>query len=305
MARSTPSSDAGFSLPELLVSLAVLSVIIGAAAQLLLGTVNSQRTMWNRTQMHSSVRGAIELLQQEVGQAGLVSLPGPVTLGADVAIGTQTVALSSTAGMFQGEQIIVNTGALEETVTITGLDTIANTITASFVRAHVAGAPISVAGGFAQGLVPPTVTNGSSGTVLKLFGDVNSDGNMVYVEYTCDTNNARLSRNMMAWDAVAKPALTTDHVLLSNVVANPGGAPCFSYQTEALGGNTYVTAVAITLSVRTQDIDPVSGQFQIETKTLLNVSPRNVFHAWQMASMQETNRIQPMPASIVALLPTP
>jgi len=70
--------DAGFSLPELLVSLLVLSVIVTVVTQLTMQMSNGQRTMWNRTQMHSSVRGAIALLQQEVGQAGLVALPGPV-----------------------------------------------------------------------------------------------------------------------------------------------------------------------------------------------------------------------------------
>jgi hypothetical protein len=58
----------------------------------------------------------------------------------------------------------------------------------------------------------------------------------------------------------------------------------------------------VTLSVQTQDIDPVTRQFQIETKTLLNVSPRNVFHTWQLASMLETSRVQPTPPSILALL---
>ena len=48
-------SDAGFSLPELLVSMLVLSVVIGVAAQFLVQSVNGQRTTWNRTQMHSSV----------------------------------------------------------------------------------------------------------------------------------------------------------------------------------------------------------------------------------------------------------
>lgn len=295
--------DAGFSFPELLVSMLVLSVVVGITAQLLLLSVNGQRTMWNRTQMHSSVRGAIELLQQEVGQAGLVTLPGVVTLTGDVAIGAQTVSVSSTAGMFVGEQLLIDTGAVQETVTITALDAGGSQVTATFAQAHLSGAPVSVAGGFAHGIVPPNLLNGSTGVVLKLFGDVNSDGQMVYVEYTCDTGTRLLSRNMMAWDAVAKPALTPAMVLLSNVVANPDGAPCFSYQTETVSGITYVTAVAITLSVQTQEIDPVTGQFQIETKTLLNVSPRNVFHTWQMASMQETNRIQPMPASITALLP--
>jgi hypothetical protein len=32
------------------------------------------------------------------------------------------------------------------------------------------------------------------------------------------------------------------------------------------------------------------------------VSPRNVFHVWQLASLGITNRVQPMPASVAALL---
>lgn len=302
--KTSPPDDAGFSLPELLVSTIVLGAILGVVTQLLLVTTNGQRTLWNRTQMHSGVRGAIELLQQEVGQAGLVALPGTVTLGADVGIGAQTVAVSSTAGMFVGAKLVVGAGDTQETVTLAAVDTAGQQVTTTFAQAHPSGAPVDIAGGFAQGIVPPPTTNGSTGTVLKLFGDVNGDEAMVYVEYTCDTVTGRLSRNMVAWDALAKPALTPAHALLSNVVANPGGAPCFSYQTEVVAGDTYVTAVAITLSVQTQEIDPVTRQFQIETKTLLNVSPRNVFHAWQMASMQESNRIQPMPPSILALLPS-
>lgn len=301
--RRPSPSDSGFTLPEVLVSILVLTVIIGMATQLLLVTVNGQRTMWNRTQMHSSVRGAIELLQQEVGQAGLVSLPAPVALSAAVLTGTQTVAVNSTAGLFVGERVTIDSGLLLETVTITAIDAINNTITGSFTQAHAAGARVAAVGGFAHGIVPPNLANGSTGGVLKLFGDVNSDGNMVYVEYTCNTVTGLLSRNMMAWNAASKPALTPAMALLSNVVANPGGSPCFMYQTETVQGTTYVTAVAVTLSVRTQVIDPVTGQFQVETKTLLNVSPRNVFHAWQLASMSELNRIQITPASITALLP--
>ena len=35
-----------------------------------------QQTIWNRTEMHSGIRGATELLQQEVGQAGRAAM-GP------------------------------------------------------------------------------------------------------------------------------------------------------------------------------------------------------------------------------------
>ena len=40
--------------------------------------------------------------------------------------------------------------------------------------------PSGVYGGFGTGVVPPGMTNGSTGTVLKLYGDINGDGDMVY-----------------------------------------------------------------------------------------------------------------------------
>jgi len=68
-------------------------------------------------------------------------------------------------------------------------------------------------------------------------------------------------------------------------------------------GNTYETGVAVTLSVRSQQKDQFSKTYQQATKTLLNVSPRNIFLVWSMVSIGVTNRLQPMPASILALLP--
>ena len=53
---------------------------MSAVTTLMQHMATSHRTVWNRTEMHSSVRGATELLQQEVGQAGLVALPGAVAL---------------------------------------------------------------------------------------------------------------------------------------------------------------------------------------------------------------------------------
>jgi len=64
----------------------------------------------------------------------------------------------------------------------------------------------------------------------------------------------------------------------------------------------FVTDVAITLTVQTQNRDPVTKQFQNETKALLNVSPRNVFNAWQLAALKVYERVQPIPASVTALL---
>ena len=82
-------------------------------------------------------------------------------------------------------------------------------------------------GGFATGIIRRTgIANGSTATVLKMYGDINGDGNMVYVEYTLRhwTTAHNLYRNVMAFDA-ARPSrrVTNSQILLSNIIANPGG----------------------------------------------------------------------------------
>src|SRR5262249_46385748 len=150
----------------------------------------------------------------------------------------------------------------------------------SFSKAHANGAMVQAAGSFQSGVIPDSgVTNGSDGYHLKLFGDLNGDGNMVYVEYTCspDAAGGYLYPNPMAWTTApgSKPTLGPEQVLLSNVVPNPaasgGGSalPCFTYQRDTT--NLFVLDVAITLTVQTEKVDPVTLTHQTETKALLNV----------------------------------
>ena len=302
---------AGFSLTELMVTTIILvsvsSVVMKGVQQMSL----TQNRLQNRTEMHSSVRSATELMQQEIGQAGRVTLlpSTSYTLTTPVAaIGTASPTVSSTAGMFVGEQIIVDTGANEETVTLTALNALPASITAVFSNVHLSGAPINVAGAFASGIIPTTATNGSTGNILKIYGDINDDGNMVYAEYTCDTSNGanggNLYRNVMSVTALSKPALSASMILLPNIYKD--GSACFTFQQKTIGADTYVVDVAITLTVQTASQDLQTRSFQTETKALLNVSPRNVFQVWQMVSAGVTNRLQPMPASpysIANLLP--
>src|SRR4026208_598345 len=69
------SDESGFSLPELLIAMTIMLLISGAAVTALMKMTSTQATIWNRTQMHSGIRGATEVLQQEVGQAGRIALP--------------------------------------------------------------------------------------------------------------------------------------------------------------------------------------------------------------------------------------
>ena len=53
-----PRSDQGFSLIELLVATIVLLIVMGVVMTALRQSAQQQQTIWNRTEMHSGVRGA-------------------------------------------------------------------------------------------------------------------------------------------------------------------------------------------------------------------------------------------------------
>ncbi len=300
------AGESGFTLIELMVSLTLLMVVSGTVLKGVMDMARINETVTNRTDLHNGVRNATELLTQEVGQAGRVSLPAAVTLTAAAGLATTALTVSSTAGMFAGERIVVDTGASEETVTIGAVNSATALTVSATARAHAANAPVTVRGGFGSGIVPDTIVNGSTGGRLKIYGDINGDGRMVYIEYWCDIGDdgfGRLYRNVMAFNAGAKLPPGVEQILIDNIQVNPDNTPCFTYQRETVNGTTYIVDVAITLTVRTQRVDPVTRQRQTETKALLNVSPRNVFNVWELASLGITNRLQPMPASVQALLP--
>ena len=181
-------SESGFSLMELMVATALMLVVSAIVTSALVQMRASQRTIANRTAMHSGIRGATELLQQEVGQAGLVALPAPATLGANVvaqpycdgynpATNAVTVPVSSAAGMFAGMALTTLDSDSAETVKVFAVNTATPSITACFLAAHANGVRVTPLGGFATGVVPPTgIANGSNGYVLKLYGDINADG---------------------------------------------------------------------------------------------------------------------------------
>jgi prepilin-type N-terminal cleavage/methylation domain-containing protein len=306
-------NDAGFTLIELMISVGILMTISALMMRGTLDMTNLNRKQSNLSEMHAGIRNATALLQQEVGQAGRLAFPAPVTVAAPIPLGDQWVIVTpSVTSMFVGEKLEIlgsnASGDVEEIVTVTQVNTASNSIRAVFATSYFAGARVMPAGGFAEGVIPTTKANGSTSTALKIVGDINGDGSIVYVEYTCDWVGGRLYRNMMAYDAATKPALAVEQVLLDNLLPNPpdpGGIarPCFTYDQRTIYGNTYVINVAIMTTVRTDERDQTTGQFQTVTKALLNVAPRNVFNVWQIASLNYRSRIEPLPASVLALLP--
>jgi hypothetical protein len=237
--------------------------------------------------------------------------------------------------MFIGEKLAVDVGANQETVTIADINGVtsdptssqcpagstitAGSITGTFLNpsGHGQYASVQALGGFIQGVIPYGITNGSTEAVLKLFGDINADGSMVYVEYSVSpacictsscspsTTTGNLYRNSMSWNSASKTAASASQILLGNVTQNPNSSSCFTYQQKPVGTDTYATDVAVTLTVQTQILDPVTKSYQTETKALLNVSPRNVFNTWELANNGYTDRNQATPATITTLTAGP
>jgi hypothetical protein len=308
---------------EMMITLFILLSVAGIVMAAMMQMTNTQGTVANRTAMHSSIRSATELLQQEIGQAGKIAVP-PASLGGPTQMSTSIIAaqivntdigytgavvLDGAAGVYSGMQLVVDTGDQEETVVVTNLIPATKTFTGTFLLTHAAPVPVRVAGAFASGIVPKGATNGSTDWLLKLYGDINDDGNMEYIEYHCDTAGHNLYRNAMSFTAASKPAETISMVILPNILDNPPDpgtttpAPCFKYQQQTVTPNTYVTDVSVTLTVQTQNLDPQTHVLQKETKALLNVSPRNIFEGWQLAGSSVSNRIQPIPPTVTSLLP--
>ena len=309
MDRAAAGGEHGFSIIEVMIAMVILMVVCGTVMQGVLALTDVSQTVSNRTDMHNGVRNATELLTQEVGQAGRISLPAAVTLAAPVVAGVgNLITVSSSDGMFVGEQLLLGVDNQQETVTVANINGQVITLAGVPGYDHPAGAPVTAPGGFAAGVVPPNAANGSTATRLKIFGDIHDDGTLVYVEYFCDQAAGRLYRNVMPITAGAKAAPGVEQILIDNIEVNPpdvnGNVPdCFTYQTRTVTGTTFVIDVAITLTVRSQQVDKNTGTFARETKALLNVAPRNVFNVWQMASLDIDNRVQPMPPSLLNLLP--
>jgi len=335
-------SQKGFSLLELLVAVAILLIVAGTVIMGMMRVTWSQSTIVNRTQVHASVRNATELMQQEIGQAGRVTaspgltLPSAIAAGASGAVTINSTSGTATDGLYVGEQLVIDPSSTnEETVTTTAVTPGSpGTVTATFVNAHAANTPVLVLGGFASGIVPPstssklafsgtgtsnttlTTDKASDGFTLKLYGDLNGDGKMYYVAYKCAPNAAGTGTlyRYVSNDLSTTATMGTGTLLLDNLSNNPptsSPAPCFSYTTKDLavtinGGQvtqTFVLNVAVTLTVQTQNKDVQTGQSQKETKALLNIAPRNVFDAWQLASSPSGyTRAQPMPGIVLNTL---
>jgi prepilin-type N-terminal cleavage/methylation domain-containing protein len=305
--RRAPAGCRGFTLLEMMVSLVILSIIVGGFISALSTSEQSYARTELASDMYENVRSVAELLAQEIGQAGLVTLPTTALSQAVAAnVAAQAVNVSQTASMYVGEQLLVDAGSTnEELVTLIAVSS--NSMSGIFQNAHASGAPVTVLGAFPSGIVPPGATDGSTSvnepgkSVLNMFGDINGDGSLVYIRYVCDTSATpgTLTRSV----TVITPGVNTINAaqtLLSTLIPNPGGTPCFQYTSYPVGtpSNTYVTNVGLTISVRSLTPDPQTQAYLTMTKSFLDLSPRNVLAGFELGNAGLANRLQAAPPNV-------
>jgi prepilin-type N-terminal cleavage/methylation domain-containing protein len=283
----------GFSLIELLVAVAVLLVIMGAVLTIMVRYQRIYGSEQLRDEQRDVLRGAAELMTQEIGQAGCLVFASSQVVNPITNPGSQAAVVQSSAStpyIFAGEKLLVDAGPSNELVTVTSTN--ASQFTADFTKLHAAGAPVNALGAF-----PTGVLSTANGATLELYGDVNSDETLQYVEYNCSTAARMLTRSETPVTASSQNA---PEVLIGNLVANPGGTPCFRFETQTsavTGATIYVTNVNVTLTAQTSGPDPTTGAYRTVTYSF-NVAPRNVLAALSLAQIKDTDRLQPTPPGL-------
>jgi len=310
MRRQT--SNSGFTLLEMLISTAVMLIITGSVFGVLSFSQKIYGSQQLQADMHSGMRGVIELMTQEIGQAGSLAI-APKQVAAPGILAPAAIAqpmnVTSTAGMFVNEWLTVDSGAQLEPVQIKSIPT-ATQITAIFGKTHAANQPI-----VAYGVFPNGILTTAAGNTLQLFGDIQADGTITFVQYDCAPGTPAAPGTLTRSITVVAPGVAAKNppqILLNNLLANPGGTACFTPSmgvggavaagncTVAPNAFTCVTDVQVMLTVQSAEIDPVTGTNSQMTKSFMNVSSRNVFAAWEIATSKAptASLMQPTPPGL-------
>ena len=286
----------GFSLLEMLASVTIITLLMSAVFAFMFQAQKRFQGNIVISESNQAARAALEVLTQEIGQAGYNPNYSPhktsstsVTANAD----PQCVTLSNTTGINPGDWLSVDTGINNETVQVTGNTangacTTANQIKAIFQMEHPT-TPIpflSYKFPYPTGILTGTVNaqSTSNDNRLMFYGDISDDGQISYLVYSLNptTNPAttvivggvtytlyNLYRSMTPVTFPAALALGTNNPaspLVQNVMydlANqrgPTGQPLFGYPSTMLVGfvPTQITVVGTIVVTISVAVNPRS-----------------------------------------------
>ena len=276
-------SELGFSLLEMLASVAIVTMLMSAVFSFTFQVQKKFQGSSVVAESNHSARAALEIMTQEIGQAGFNPNFVPnktcdVSVNANAA--PQCVTLSDINQIHPGDWLSVDVGGNNELAKVSGTTATgtcggANQVQGVFQVNHsttpfpVISYKMPYPGGILQG------TGTSDDHTLKFYGDINADGTIQYVVYsfvptttpppTTSVNGVAytlydLGRAITPVTFVAGAASNPGSPLAQNVLYNiatrqgPTGQPIFGYPNLVTVGIvpnqvTVVGTVVITISV--------------------------------------------------------
>lgn len=294
--------ESGFTVLELMVSMALLVVIAGAAVAAMNYFQNSARSTSVQQRMHQEVRAALEQISQDVSRAGVVNsglsfngpMPVPTGTSSNIAgtmyylnaISGTTVSLSGNNGyaaptfpayFFYNESLAMVTSggnSVPGLFSISAVNTISNTITLSEApgSSYPVGSAVYTWGIFNEGIVPPDTLTGSgtslgdsSATQLVMFGDMEGDGTIKLIEYVCP-----------AAGQSGQPLMRYEWNMVSTAPNSSYSSPISSVALVENVNNTDGNGCVFSYDVRTGTSTTVPSAYQpvSNTTTLVSVDHR-------------------------------
>jgi len=274
--KSRRDFAAGFSLIELLASVAIIVLLMSAVFPFLFQSQKKYQTNQVVSEANQSARAAMEVMTQEIGQAGFnPNFTTAKTSSNTVAVSSsaQCVTLSDINQISPGDWLMVDTGPNHELVEVLSTSGISGTpcsapnqISAVFLMSHDGSTTpfpvISYKMPYGSGILQASGT--SSDQRLEFFGDINQDGVIRYVVYslspaspaaTVSINGTTYTlydlyrsvttvpfTNLPPPSTYTPPANNQASPLVTNVLYNttnhsgPTGEPIFAYPNQVVIG---------------------------------------------------------------------
>jgi prepilin-type N-terminal cleavage/methylation domain-containing protein len=267
---------AGFSLIELLASVAIIVLLMSAVFPFLFQSQKKYQTNQVVSEANQSARAAMEVMTQEIGQAGFnPNFTAAKTSSNAVAVssGAQCVTLSDINQINPGDWLAVDTGPSHELVEVLSTSNVSGTpcsapnqIDGVFLMSHDGSTTpfpvISYKMPYGSGILQASGT--SSDQRLEFFGDINQDGVIRFVVYSlspvspattvsingttytlydlCRSVTTVPFTNLPAPSTYTPPANNQASPLVTNVLYNttnqsgPTGEPIFAYPNQVVIG---------------------------------------------------------------------